>query len=112
MRVTFPGFPEAVQGLGPDDCKLSSRSPRKHLLRVSLSAVRDGQGVPVDGEVPVSITNVERALVIGRTKLVADGQAVEVVLEGPANTGEHLLFQGEYTVGGERHQFEQKCHVD
>jgi hypothetical protein len=112
MRVTFPGFPQAVQGVGPDDCKLSSRSPREHLLRVSLSARRDGREVLVEGEVPVSITNLEHSPVIGRAKLKADGQAVELVLDGPAKTGEHLALRGEYTLGGERHEFEQRCHVD
>ena len=112
MRVSFPGFPDAVQGLAPDDCKLNSRSPRKHVLRVGLSAARDGQRLDVDGPVKVTISNYERGLVIGKVDLKADGEPVEVTLDGPANPGEHLMLQGNYVVGGKLYEFDQKCHVD
>lgn len=112
MRVTFPGFPHSVQGLAADDCKLTSRSPRIHLLRVGLSVVQGGRTVDADSKVAVTISNVERALVIGKANLAADGQVVEVTLKGPANTGEHLLVRGNYAVAGERYEFRQQCHVD
>jgi hypothetical protein len=82
------------------------------VLRVGLTVVRDGRPLDADSEVKVTISNFERALIIGRANLKADGKAVEVTLNGPASTGEHLLLRGNYAVGGERHSFEQKCHVD
>lgn len=112
MKVSFPGFPDSVQGLAADDCKLNSRSPRKHVLRVALSAIRDGQPADVQSPVKVTVKNYERGLVIGKVDLRADGEPAEVTLEGPADPGEHLVLQGSYVVGGQLFQFDQKCHVD
>ena len=113
MQVRFHALPRAVESPDPNSCRLVSRSPISHIIRLGLSAERGGKRVRADNEeVRVTVLNQTRGLALATADLRCDGEPRELMLEGPAKPGEVLEVTGSFSVSGEQAKFSQTCHID
>ena len=113
LRVTFLTVPQAVQTSRPESCRIVSRSPISHIMRVSLTPEEDGRAARIDNAVlQVKVKNQTRGIELATVDMKPDGQPHEVTLAGQADPGELLELSGTFSANGELRAFSGTCSVD
>lgn len=113
MQVQFLTVPQAVESVNPESCRLLSRSPVAHIIRVSLTPEDDGRQARIDNAViKLTISNEARGMVLSSVDIKPDGSPQEVTLQGPADQGDRLKLKGAFSVNGDLREFSSTCLVD
>jgi hypothetical protein len=113
VQMSFEGFPEVVKSLSPDACKLLSRSPRVHIMRLALTPMLSGKRSSVDdNKLEVVVENSTRRSRLATQSVVLSGKPVEVELEGEAQTGDELEVALHYQKDRQSHSDQGRCTVD
>ena len=113
VRVAFLTLPQSAESKLPNACRIVSRSPISHIMRVSLTPEEDGRAARIDNAVvQVKVINETRNIELATVDIKPDGSPHEITLSGQADPGEVLSLSGSFSAEGDIGKFSQTCAVD